>query len=267
MSENERQVRAEDHGAVRVVILSRVAKRNAMTPAMLRELRHEIDRARCDAGPTATGVAAREGTSGGVRALVVGGDGAVFSSGFDLKLVNANPSVLTELIAELAGVIEALITLDVPVIVAAQGAAVAGACAMLSAGDLVLSDPGAVIGYPVVSLGISPAVSGPTLRMRVTDGKARELLLNPVTVDGEHARRTGLVSKLCDWPEDVLPSAVRLAKQLAEKPPHAMAATKAWLREVESLGDWPARGRDTSLSLCGSNEQVTRVAARFGPGG
>ncbi|MBL0869758.1 MAG: enoyl-CoA hydratase/isomerase family protein [Phycisphaerales bacterium] len=245
---NQPLVRIETHDAVTVILLSRVDKRNAMTPTMLDELLSAIDHAT---------------TANPCRALILSGDGPIFCGGFDLKLCHQTPGTLKQLLTKLASCIQRLRSLDIPVIIAAQGGAIAGAAALLSACDFALSNREATIGYPVVPLGISPAVSAPTLSQRVGKGGARRLQLDPGLITGEEAARLGLIDICCDIREDVLPRAQRLARELISKPAHAYAATKLLLRELEELSGsaWSEEGLNASLKLADNPDQQTRLGA------
>lgn len=239
-------VRTESYAGVTAVILSRADKRNALTPDMMDEL-------------IATVRTALENS----RALVLGGDGTVFCGGFDLKLCHQQPGTLVKLLSSLLVLIRQLRATDKPVIIAAHGAAIAGGCALLGAADVALTNREAALGYPVVSLGISPAVSAPFLVQRVGIGAGRQRLLDPGLIDGIEAARIGLVDICCDIREDVLPRAMRIAREMATKPPIAMAATKQLLREIEDL-DGVTRDTEAlrvSLSLAEGEEQKSRLAA------
>ena len=232
--------------SVALISLNRPDKRNALLPQMLADL----DAAARAAAPTA-------------RALVLAGAGEVFCSGFDMKAVHADPTVLPALLRGLSTVIRTLRRLPIPVVIAAHGAAVAGGCALLGGGDIVVTNTAAKLGYPVLKLGISPAVTAPALRQLVGDGRARERTLDTDLVSGEEALRLGLAHVRVDLPEDVQPRAIRIAKELTQKGPQALAATKLLLSEIEQTqrDDPFDRALNASLALAGSPEQTARVAA------
>lgn len=235
---------------VAAAVLARPEKRNAMTPEVFVGLRAAVERVR----------------QGDSRVLVLGGEGSVFCGGFDLKLCLAQAGTLEVLLQELAALVSALRALPQPVVVAAQGAAIAGGCALLAAGDVVVTDRRAKIGYPVVPLGVSPAVSAASLRLVIGDGMARERMLDPALISGEEAARIGLAHELVETAEDVWPRAMEVAKRLATKPPGAMAATKAWVNVVaEAMGPAGAADRAlaASLSVAGSAEERDRLRALF----
>ncbi|MBX9735933.1 MAG: enoyl-CoA hydratase/isomerase family protein [Phycisphaerales bacterium] len=242
-------LRTEDHNGVAVVVLSRADKRNALTPDMIFGLDTLLKE-----------------TIAASRAVVLAGDGNVFCGGFDLKLCHTDQGTLESLLIGLARVIETLRASDKPVVIAAHGAAIAGGCALLGGADVVVTDRVASLGYPVVTLGISPAVSAPYLAQRVGNGAARELLLGAGLITGEEARRIGLADVCCDIREDVVPRSLRIAGVLASKPVEAFAATKTLLREIEDLSGvlHRATALKTSLRLTDSDEQRTRLAAMWG---
>lgn len=244
-------IRRELHDEVWVVTLDRADRRNALTPEMLAELDRAI-----------------QGTPPHARAILLAGAGTMMCSGFDLKLCVEHPGTLETLLRGLSAIVARLRWgQDHPVVVAAQGGAIAGGCALLGAGDLVVADKHAKIGYPVTPLGISPAVSAAFLRRCVSDGKARERLLDPALISGQEAARIGLVHACVESSEHVLPKAMELAIGLAKKPREAIRETRRWMREIEiavgsrTTGQDAARALEASLTIIESPEQRERLAA------
>lgn len=230
------------------IIFDRPEKRNALTPAMLESLLEHV-RA-LDSDPSC-------------RAILLAGEGSTFCAGFDLSLCKENSDALAAMLRGLAEAIRALRETNKPVVIAAQGAAIAGGCALLAAADLVVTHQSAKLGYPVVRLGISPAVNAPALCAAVGPRAARLRLLDPEVFTGLDALHIGLAHLCVDLPEDTIPRAQIVAAQLAAKPPAALAATKSWLREVEQTlrGDHAQQALDASLALVGSTEERERLTA------
>jgi methylglutaconyl-CoA hydratase len=239
------QVRFEHDGPITTLVLDRPDQRNAMTPEML------------DA--VLKGLGALPPSA---RCLVVAGTGKVFCAGFDLAMCQAHPdgSVMRALLTGLSRCILALRQLPVPVVAAPHGAAIAGGCAILGGADIVVADRAAKFGYPVVRLGVSPAVSAPFFTGAVGHGHARGRLLDPSIIEGAEAHRIGLVHELVDAPEEVRPRARAIAASLAAKPRGALGATRALLLEIEALGTQPAKALEVSLGLAGSDEERQRLA-------
>jgi enoyl-CoA hydratase/carnithine racemase len=229
-------------GAVAIIRFSRPDQRNALTPEGLTDF-----------------VAAVRATT--ARALVIAGDGPVFCAGFDLKRCADDSATMPALLRGLSDAILALRALPCPVVAAAHGAAIAGGCALLGGADVVVADRVCKLGYPVVRIGVSPAVSAPFLRGAVGDGPARTLMLDPGLTTGEAAARAGLVHELVDRPEEVFPRSLELAAALAAKPPGAVAATRSWLREIEDAESSAPRGLDASIGLVGGAEERSLLTA------
>ena len=220
-------IRIEANRGVGTVTLARPDSRNALTPEMLESLKAAID----DLGPR-------------VGAVVVAGEGSVFCAGFDLMLCreSRDGSVMRALLTGLDAAVRAMRACPVPVVVACHGAAIAGGCALVAGSDFAVADRNAKLGYPVVLLGVSPAVSAPTLVPRVGSGAARVRMLDPGLISGEQAAKTGLVSDLVEERAAVHPAANRLAECLAAKGRGAIVATKRWLSELDGTApSEPAR--------------------------
>ena len=201
------------------IVINRPDKRNALTPAMLDDI---------------AGHGRTLGEDASARAIVVRGEGSVFCAGFDLAMCLDDEAVLPALLRGLSEACRVLRRAPTPVVIAAHGAAIAGGCALLGAGDLVVTNRGATLGYPVVPLGISPAVTAPLLSGRIGLRGARHRLLDPDLFTGDEARRIGLADLSVDLAEDVVPRAQIEAMKLASKRPGAYAATKRWLNETIS---------------------------------
>jgi enoyl-CoA hydratase/carnithine racemase len=232
-------------GRVVRVVLDRPEKKNALTPAMLDRLV----------------IAADLATE--ARAIVIEGEGAAFCSGFDLTLCKENSVALGVLLEGLSKAVRAFRRAEAPVIVAAHGAALAGGCALLGVGDIVVTHTDAKIGYPVVRLGISPAVNIPFLRLAIGDGHARERTLDSTLISGWEAFQIGLAHECIEDAGKVRARAMAIAEQLAAKPRWGMAATKRWMNEVDGSAsdDWAERGLAASMSLVGTAEERERLGA------
>ena len=172
------------------------------------------------------------------KCMLLKGEGVVFCSGFDMKACVGNLPLLEQYILRLSSLIRSLRKLSVPVVVAAHGASIAGGCAILTGCDFVIGSKEAKYGYPVHRIGISPAVTIPTLFQKLGEGRARTLILNGEIIDGSDAYAIGLLSHLEETDEQAIIAANELAEALAQKPAIALQATKRWLNELDgSLDD------------------------------
>lgn len=274
-------------GSVRVVTLDRPEKRNALTPTMLEELVSVLEspalgRPALRAGPepelarpTEFDASARRadppGDTESARradlpgAILLRGEGPVFCAGFDLDLCRDDgpeQGVMRAFLEGLSRTILAMRASPCPVVVAAHGGAIAGGCALLGGADVVVADRGARLGYPVVRLGISPAVSAPFLIESVGTGPARRRLLDPDLFDGAEGARLGLVHELVEDRDGVGARALEIAHELAGKPAKAIKATKRWVFETSDGGRMEgraARALDASVSLITGDEARERL--------
>ncbi|MHC5027765.1 MAG: enoyl-CoA hydratase/isomerase family protein [Planctomycetota bacterium] len=227
---------------------------NAMTAAMFDGLESAL-----------VTLAARED----VVVVIVRGNGRAFSAGFDLRSASNDVAILESFILRLSGVCRGLRRLPQVVIAAVHGAAIAGGCAVLSACDLAVVAPKAKIGYPVHILGISPAVSFPTLQKSIGPGPARALQLSGERIDGATAHALGLASHLAQDAETVLPTTRALAATIAGHGPNALRVTKRWLNTLDGTdrdAAYDAVAIDTARAATGE-ETRERLAAFWGQRG
>jgi enoyl-CoA hydratase/carnithine racemase len=155
-----------------------------------------------------------------------------------MKACVGNLPLLEQYILRLTALIRTLRRIPAPVVVAAHGAAIAGGCAILTGCDFTIGSQVAKYGYPVHQIGISPAVTIPTLFQKLGEGRARTLVLSGEIIDGSDAYAIGLLSHLEETDEQAIVTANELAEALAQKPPIALRATKRWLNELDgSLDD------------------------------
>jgi enoyl-CoA hydratase len=113
-----------------------------------------------------------------------------------------------------------------PVIAAVNGTAMGGGWELALACDFRYVARGGVIGLPEVRVGILPGAGG-TQRMTRLLGtaKALELMLLGEVVSADEAERIGLVHKAVE-PDQLLPQALALAKELASRPALSIALIK-----------------------------------------
>lgn len=238
-------IRSTLDAGVASIALSRAEKKNALTPAMLADLLRVVAEVTDEA-----------------RVLLVQGEGDAFCSGFDLSLCRDDSDALGQLLSGLSAVVLALRGTPIPVVMAAHGAAIAGGCALLGGADIVVTNADAKLGYPVVKLGISPAVSLPFLLPAVVASHARARALDHSLISGSEAMRIGLAHECVAAAADVVPRARAIAAEIAAKPLSGLRATKRWLNELDGTAnsERAARGLTASLSLVGSHEERARMA-------
>ena len=213
----------ENRGAVTILTLNRPDRRNALSRALLAQLRDAVDDV---------------GVNLGARAVVLTGTGAAFSTGMDLKEaagMHAAPDgehAMVAVLKEFADLLQCIHTLSKPVIAAVNGDALAGGAGLMAACDLAVAADTARIGYPEVRRGLVAAIVMHDLTRQVGDRRARQLLLTGELISSKLAYDWGLVNTVTS-PDSCLEEAIRMAEGLIESAPNALATTKRLLDETE----------------------------------
>src|SRR5882762_2508202 len=87
-------------------------------------------------------------------------------------------------------------SMDVPIIAAVQGRALAGGCGLATACDIVLASASARFGYPEVKLGFVPAIVMAVLRRNASEKRAFELITRGAEIGAEEAKQFGLINQV-----------------------------------------------------------------------
>ncbi|MGM0768114.1 MAG: enoyl-CoA hydratase/isomerase family protein [Pseudomonadota bacterium] len=197
------------------LVISRTDKKNALTRAMYQQLSEEIHRAAADTG---------------VNAIVLSGEGGVFTAGNDLddfraRATDENPQPSAGL-----AFIETLMECDIPVIAAVEGLAIGIGTTLLLHCDAVVAGRSARFKTAFVDLGLVPeAASTVTMPLHLGARRSADLLLMGDTLDGEEARECGLVSRTVTDGQAVT-QALAQAERLADKPRDALIASKRLIK-------------------------------------
>jgi len=189
--------------------IARPDKANSLTAAMLETLAGFAEDA------------ARE-----ARALVITGEGKVFSAGADIDEARAGLAT-SPLWERLSGAIA-----DAPclTIAALNGTLAGGAFGMALACDLRIAVPEAKFFYPVMKLGFLPQPSDPgRLTALVGPARAKMILMAGQKITAEEALAWGLMDRVV--PRDALDETVAaLCADALEASPGHVAAIKAMVR-------------------------------------
>jgi len=206
---------------VALVRLNRPEVRNALNLATRRLLAEQI-----------TALGADET----VRVIVVTGDAQAFAAGADItEMAGATP--IDMMLRNVQQYWDPIATCAKPLIAAVNGFALGGGCELAMHCDIIIAGPGAKFGLPEVRVGIMPGAGG-TQRLTRAVGKfqAMRMVLTGAMISGEEALGMGLASELVP-DADVLPTALKLAAQIAALPPLA----------VRSIKEAVLAGQDASL--------------------
>ncbi|QIL82604.1 enoyl-CoA hydratase [Diaphorobacter sp. HDW4A] len=241
-------IEVENHGAVRRILLAREAQRNAQSQQMLDELMAAFDEARVD---------------NSVNVVIVGGKGAHFSAGHDLKQAQAERANFT---VEERWAYEELRYFDYslkiwdfpkPTIAQVQGACVAGGFMIANMCDLVIasdsayfSDPvGHTLGAAATEVLIHPWVMGAR--------KAKEMLFTGSKITAQEAKEIGMVNRVVSDAE-LADAALAMAQQIAKAPPFGLKLIK---RSINRSLD--AQGLRTALEAHFDTHQLSHLSEGF----
>ena len=245
---NYETLEIENHGAVRRILLAREAQRNAQSQQMLDELMAAFDEARVD---------------NSVNVVVLGGKGAHFSAGHDLKQAQAERANFT---VEERWAYEELRYFDYsmkiwdfpkPTIAQVQGACVAGGFMIANMCDLVVasesayfSDPvGHTLGAAATEVLIHPWVMGAR--------KAKEMLFTGGKISAQEAKEIGMVNRVVA-DDELSDATLALAQQIAKAPPFGLHLIK---RSINRSLD--SQGLRTALAAHFDTHQLSHLSEGF----
>lgn len=165
------------------------------------------------------------------QAVVLAGNGRIFSAGVDLKrLVSEPPSYLEEFLPSLINAFDAALGFPKPIVAAMNGHAVAGGCILACACDYRVANPKAKIGIPELRVGVPlPTVAIEIMRLVAAPSHFRQLVNLGATYSGEAAVEVGLADRL-ESRDDLMSAAIAKAKELADIPPQVFEVTKQQIR-------------------------------------
>ncbi len=215
---------------VALLTLNRPAARNALSLATIAALHAAIDELGADAS---------------VAAIVLTAKGPVFSSGHDLKELTAHRAdtdkglaFYTEAMSACAAMMQAIIACPKPVIAAVQGTATAAGCQLVATCDLAIAADSAQFCTPGVNIGLFCSTPMVALSRNIARKRAMQMLLTGELVSAAEAADWGLVNRAVPTAQ-VLPDALRLAGEIAEKSPLTVAIGKSafYAQSEMSLSD------------------------------
>lgn len=248
-------LQVERNGAVAVVTINRPDALNALDTATKVALR---DTLRDLAGDPA------------VRAVVLAGAGRAFCVGQDLRehvalLDSGDPAPLATVREHYNPIAELVTGMPKPVVAAVRGMAAGAGASLAFLADFRIGGPGTkfLMAFANVGLAGDTGVSW-TLPRLVGQAKAAELLLLAEPVDAATADRLGMLSRLVDDDEQVLPAALELAARLAAGPTVAYAQIKRQLAAGAAgpLSDALAVEADAQ-AVCGQTTDHRASTAAF----
>ncbi len=202
---------------VGVVQLNRPEALNALNHTLLRELMDALQAFDQDAE---------------VGAMVVTGSERAFAAGADIKEM-ADATALEMFQRDIVGQFDRIRRLVKPVIAAVSGWCLGGGCELAMSCDMIIASETARFGQPEITIGVIPGAGG-TQRLTRAVGKAlaMEMILNNRTLTAQEALQYGLVNRVVPI-DEVLPTAMKLAAEIAQRAPLAVRLAKEAINYAE----------------------------------
>ena len=214
----------ERDGHVAVITINREDIRNAnSTPDVIEAMVDVIEQVNRDPG---------------FHAAVITGAGKTFSAGGEFKLMesfNTMPTIDVNHYYRHHGIqrfTRALYDLEVPAVAAVNGPAYGSGFGMALLCDLRIASETATFAMNFSKLGILPGDGGALFLTRaVGPQNAAEIFYTGEPISASRALEMGLVLKVLPF-DEVLPEALRLARQIADRPGPALRLMERLLREA-----------------------------------
>jgi len=214
-----------DARGIVTLTLDRPEAKNALSAALVGELTATLDALAADAT---------------VRAIVLGGAGAVFCAGADIgemRAAGAAPPEQNEADSRrFAKMLETLERQPQPTVAVVNGAAFGGAVGLVAACDIAIAAASARFSLSEVRLGLVPAMISPYVLRALGLREARRWCLTGEVMDAATAHRIGLVHEVAD-DTGLAGAAEKLLAALLAGAPGAQAEIKRLLRHVSGRSD------------------------------
>jgi 2-(1,2-epoxy-1,2-dihydrophenyl)acetyl-CoA isomerase len=240
---------------VLTLMLNRPQRLNALNPALIEAVNHELRRARDDHD---------------IRAVLLSGIGRGFSAGADLA--DGGPGepdadgardVGAALEKLFNPMIRAIRSLPKPVVAAVNGVAAGGGANLALACDIVLAARSARFDQAFVRISLMPDLGGTWFLPHIVgDARARALAMLGSSLTAEEAERMGMVWQVFD-DAALMGEAKKLAQRLAAGPTLSYAAIKKALNAAatNTLDQQLDLERDSQRALGRSDDFREGVAA------
>lgn len=199
-----------------------------------------------------------------VRVVLLTGAGKVFCAGADLKgraEIIKGPGDLPAHSRRTRECFHAIRECAKPVIAAINGAALGSGLAMVASSDIIVASEKGSLGMPEVDVGL---LGGARHAMRLfSHSRLRRMALTGMRVDGAELYRLGVV-EACTTPENLLPTALEIARTIASKSPVSTRMGKHTLNVIEdmSLRDGYRYEQDMTATI-GKTEDAKEAQLAF----
>jgi len=219
-----------------IVTLNRPEKRNALDVSMRNELAEVVMTARSDSS---------------LYAMIITGAGGAFCAGGDIQGMSKgkrSPHDSRKRIQDIYTWLYELVSLELPVIAAVDGAAYGAGINIALAADFILASTRARFCEVFGRIGLIPDVGGLFLLPRIVGlQKAKELVFSARAIGPEEAKEMGIVYAIHE-PDTLLDEAIALAGRFRNASREAIGIAKnilnqSYNQDFRALGELEAFGQ------------------------
>lgn len=238
---NKQKILIEETQHTKKIILNTPEKRNSLDEEMVYLLTENIQRISDDDN---------------TRSVVITGAGNNFCSGLSLEyLKRISEFDVLQNKTDSHNLKKLLLTIyncRKPTIAVVDGYALALGCGIATACDMIISSDKSQFGFTELKVGFIPALLMVFLLKRISESKAKELLLTPNFIDAEEAYKIGLVNsvvtqnKLGEFSE-------KLCSEINNLPLNTVMLTKEMFRNISSMSF------EAGLEYASNMNTVTRM--------
>lgn len=171
-----------------------------------------------------------------VRVIVLTGAGKIFSAGADIKSrgkVGAVPGDTYRHLRRAREVGFCIMESNKPVIAAVNGPALGAGLGLALCADIILASENAVFGLPEIDVGLMGGVRH-AMRL-IPHTLARRMVLTGYRVPAAELYRRGIIED-CVPLDQLMPAAMKMAGEIANKSPMALKLAKRAINTVETMG-------------------------------
>ncbi len=205
-----------DRAGVRWIVFNRPEKLNAFNRGLMDEVISALG-------------------DGDFWAVVFTGKGKVFSAGIDLgELASSKDSLESGgLFEKLAEMVNAILMLDKPVIIALNGSAYGGGAEFIWLGDFVIAPRGVKLGWPEARWGLIPPFLPALGKYTLGLMRSQYLAYTSGSITVEEAYNNGLVTVLVDSVDELGKAVEHILNSLKSNSPEAFKSLKNYFRRIK----------------------------------
>lgn len=218
--QQEPMLLVDKHGGIATVTLNRPRQFNALSHALLEELKSALAALAADDS---------------VRVVILAGSGKAFCAGHDLKEIRASddPDTHRTLFRLCSEVMLQITRLPQPVIARVNGIATAAGCQLVATCDLAIATEESRFATSGINLGFFCGTPGVAVSRSLARKHAMEMLLTGRFLDAQEALAKGLVNQVVAS-ERLEEKTLEVARTIAAKPPAAIQEGKRlFYRQLE----------------------------------